>query len=42
MCEGTGGYGFVVSCNNKLDGKHYAMKKIPPKGTKLDFDKILR
>lgn len=40
---GTGGFGHVVLCKNKLDGRHYAMKKIRLKDKSLSVnDKILR
>lgn len=40
---GTGGFGHVVLCKNKLDGRHYAMKKIRLKDESLSVNnKILR
>lgn len=38
---GHGGYGHVVLCKNKLDGRQYAVKKIPLKEKSL-HDRILR
>ncbi|XP_078447574.1 protein kinase family protein isoform X2 [Wolffia australiana] len=40
---GHGGFGHVVLCKNKLDGRHYAVKKIRLKDKNLSVnDKILR
>lgn len=38
---GRGGYGHVVLCKNKLDGRQYAVKKIRLKEKSL-HDRILR
>ncbi|XP_057765588.1 eIF-2-alpha kinase GCN2-like [Salvia miltiorrhiza] len=41
--NGHGGFGHVVLCKNKLDGRHYAVKKIRLKDKILPVnDRILR
>jgi serine/threonine protein kinase len=45
---GRGGFGSVFSCENVLDGRHYAMKKIiiqqydDPQATKYQLQRVLR
>jgi len=43
MVTGHGGFGHVVLCKNKLDGRQYAVKKIRLKDKTLPVnDRILR
>lgn len=39
---GSGGFGVVAECENKLDKKVYAVKKISLKAANMPFQKILR
>lgn len=43
LSAGHGGFGHVVLCKNKLDGRHYAVKKIRLKDKSPPLnDRILR